>query len=45
MTATAQTNDLPGLFVPIVGTANVVTDEAERCYSLAIYSFGTTRNR
>lgn len=32
MTAAAQTKDLPGLFAPIVGTANVVTDEAERRY-------------
>lgn len=33
MTAAAQPiDDLPGLFAPIVGAANVVTDEAERRY-------------
>ena len=28
----AKTNDLPGLFAPIVGDANVVTDAAELRY-------------
>ena len=30
MTAAAQMNDLLSIFAPIVGTANIVTDEAER---------------